>query len=301
VPEAVVHALEVVEVGEHQSEGVADPLGTAPLERELVIEGTAVCKAGQPVGRRLRGNPAEVAQRVEDRPRKQEGDEHEQCEGSERRIEHPLLVGADAARDRLLGPQGEQADADGVRHTRDQPPIALTIHGDRSAFDPDPLTGSDDSPAADYQQPVVSAVCRGAAKARCQTMVQRNGRHDGSNPLCVDRQRDRATERVARTLARDELLVQIEEHPRGRGSEAADRGSVACDEGVLERRRLGEVVGSVRGIVGELAELLACSLKLAAESAVSSGAFILERVRVEDVDGRDDGNHPDDEHADEKL
>ena len=77
---AVVDGLEVVQVQEHERERVADAVGAAPLERELLVEGAPVREAGQAVDGRLRGDPAEVAEYAQDRAREQEGDHHQERE-----------------------------------------------------------------------------------------------------------------------------------------------------------------------------------------------------------------------------
>jgi hypothetical protein len=87
---------------------------TAPFERELVVERATVRKARQPVGRRLGCDSPEIAERVQDRPRKQERDQYEQREGAYGGVEHALLVGMNARVDRLLGPERKEADPEGV-------------------------------------------------------------------------------------------------------------------------------------------------------------------------------------------
>ena len=116
VAELVVDALEVVEIDEHQRERVADSLGASPLERQLVIERPSVGEAGQAVGRGLRGDSAEVSERVQDRPCKHEHDEHKEGERAERCVEDAVLVGLDAGVDGLFRADGEKADSDCVRY-----------------------------------------------------------------------------------------------------------------------------------------------------------------------------------------
>src|SRR5436309_3139217 len=62
-----------------------------------------------------------------------------------------------------------------------------------------------------------------------------------------------------------------------------------------------EVVGAVGSVVGQPAELLARALQLCPKRGVRPSAFVLEGVCIEDVDGGEDGDHADDEHAGEKL
>src|SRR5213075_2568474 len=62
-----------------------------------------------------------------------------------------------------------------------------------------------------------------------------------------------------------------------------------------------EVVPAVRGVVGELAESFTRALELATKRAVGAGALVLECVRVEDVNRREDRNHADDEDTDQEL
>ena len=107
VAELVVDALEVVEIDEQQRERVADSLGAPPFERELVVERAPVGKTGQRVGRGLRGDAAEISERVQDRPSKHQRDEHEQSERAESRVEDPAPVGLDTGVDRLVRPERE--------------------------------------------------------------------------------------------------------------------------------------------------------------------------------------------------
>ena len=59
----VVDGLEVVDVEQDQRERIADALGAAPLERELLVERPAVRQTGEGVGRRLGGDAPEVSER----------------------------------------------------------------------------------------------------------------------------------------------------------------------------------------------------------------------------------------------
>ena len=70
---------------------------------------------------------------------------------------------------------------------------------------------------------------------------------------------------------------------------------------MLQRRRACEVVGAIRCVVTELAELLACSLELGTKRAVCSRALVLECVGAEDSDRRDHRDHSDHEDAGQQL
>ena len=126
----VVHALEVVEVDEDERQGVADAFRSAPLERELIVERAPVREARQAVGRRLRRYAAEVAERVEDRTREGEGDEDEECEGAEPRVQDALLVGTHVRLDCVVRAEREEADADCVRYACEQAAVGLLAYDD---------------------------------------------------------------------------------------------------------------------------------------------------------------------------
>jgi hypothetical protein len=110
----VVHFLEVVEVDQHERERVADPVGTSPFERELLVEGPPVRDSGERVGRGLGGNATEVTQHAQKWSGEHQGDEHEQREGAERRVADALPVRSHCRIDRVLGPEAEEAYARGV-------------------------------------------------------------------------------------------------------------------------------------------------------------------------------------------
>ena len=114
----VVDGLEVVEVEENQREGVADALGPAPFQRELLVEPPAVRQAGERVRRRLRDDPAEVAEAAQDRPAEEQARQEKEAEGADRRVEDPMLVRRDRRADRALWPEREQMGPGGVRNGR---------------------------------------------------------------------------------------------------------------------------------------------------------------------------------------
>ena len=252
----VVHLLEVVEVEQHESEGVADPVSATPLERELLVEGATVCDPGESVGRRLRGHPAEVAEHAQKRAREQQRDEHEQSEGTDRRVADSVAVRGYGCLDQVLRPKRQETDATRVRDARGHRavPLALEAYG--------PVAGRErnaraDQPASpDERQAVAAGVGRVAREASAEPLAERLDSDDLADATSVHGQPDGTLEDVLRRGWSDAVLVGEEErNTRLARGDPREHGRALGDERALNVLRAGEIGRPSRDLVAEPAQL----------------------------------------------
>ena len=276
-------------------------MSAAPLERELLVEGATVRDPGEGVGRRLRGDAAEVAEHPQERAGEHQRDEHEQRERAQSRVADSMPVGSDARLDRVLRPQRQQPDAARVGDARGQRAVPLAFEADRAPAGRQSerlvptrrprRTSARRSPRACGASRVRRALSRWSSGLTATTLPIRR-------PSTVSH-----TER-SRTFfagaAPRRCLFRKKETP---GSRAAIRVSAAGRPAMnaLHVLRAGEIGRSGRSLVGEPVQLAQAALELCSKGRICMGPLVAKRVVLQDADGRGDRDRADDEHAEEEL
>jgi hypothetical protein len=238
----VVHLLEVVEVEQDQPERVADPVGAAPFERELLVEGAAVREPGEGIGRGLRGDATEVAQHAQERAGEHERDEDEQREGPEGGVADALPVRRNVSVDRLLWAQCQQAGAARVLDRRRQRPVAGALQPNGASVARERDVRAQKAAVLDEHESVSARVRRVSCQAPTQPLVERLSGDDLAYPAPVHRQPDRALEDVRARRRPQPAVVQNERDVALFPCDAGERGrpqvmKARCPASARGRRR----------------------------------------------------------------